>query len=363
MRPREGFSPTTPQHEAGTRIDPPPCGPSSSFVASLNPLSACYNFVLSLPRPLTQIKTRPPRSAMLGNRADHGQKPREEGGRDYPLKLGPELGLARSGLTSFWNDLDELAEILRSLHAQPTRGAVRLGVDEGYTRRCLPDILARFAVTHPQTTVEVSRAASCELVPRLKAGELDLMLCGLEPRQWPAVEVWRGPLAWIIADAQSRHVTIRCRCHCHREIALFGRHGSSRFRLEPNSADPSRSFPRAANPPCQHQKCARPRLWPPDLMGPGNGILRAETAGRLQAQNAGERPEFGSQTALRPANCPATAIHLPQILPPRSIWRTRSLGSGLSISWVRETEFCGQRLAGDFGRRTAKTVGIRFADR
>ena len=53
----------------------------------LNPLSACYDFVLSLPHPLTQIKTRPPRSAMLGNvRAGHGQKPREEGGRDYPLK-------------------------------------------------------------------------------------------------------------------------------------------------------------------------------------------------------------------------------------------------------------------------------------
>src|SRR5271166_3150493 len=76
----------------------------------------------------------------------------------------------------------------------------------------------------------------------------------------------------------------------------------SRFRLEPNSADPSRSVQRAANPPCHHQKCARPRLWPLDLMGPGNGILRAETGGRVQAQNAGERPEFGSQTALRPAN-------------------------------------------------------------
>ncbi len=47
---------------------------------------------------------------MLGNvGAGHGQKPREEGGRDYPLKLGPELGFARSGLTSFWNGLDELA--------------------------------------------------------------------------------------------------------------------------------------------------------------------------------------------------------------------------------------------------------------
>ena len=34
--------------------------------------------------------------------------------------------------------------------------------------------------------------------------------------------------------------------------------------------------------------------------GPGNGILRAETGGRFQAQNEGERPEFGSQTATAP---------------------------------------------------------------
>ena len=27
-----------------------------------------------------------------------------------------------------------------------------------------------------------------------------------------------------------------------------------RLRFEPNSADPSRSFPRAANPPCRHRK-------------------------------------------------------------------------------------------------------------
>ena len=31
-------------------------------------------------------------------------------------------------------------------------------------------------------------------------------------------------------------------------------------------------------------------------LGPGNGILRAETGGGFQAQNAGERPEFCSQT-------------------------------------------------------------------
>ena len=33
--------------------------------------------------------------------------------------------------------------------------------------------------------------------------------------------------------------------------------------------------------------------------GPGNGILRAETGGLFQAQNAGEQSEFGSQTTLR----------------------------------------------------------------
>ena len=42
----------------------------------------------------------------------------------------------------------------------------------------------------------------------------------------------------------------------------------------------------------------------PTSRGPGNGILRAETGGRFWAQNAAERSEFGSQTALRLANLP-----------------------------------------------------------
>jgi len=42
-------------------------------------------------------------------------------------------------------------------------------------------------------------------------------------------------------------------------------------------------------------------------LGPGNGILRAETGGGFQAQNAGEWPEFCSQTALRPSAPPMCA--------------------------------------------------------
>jgi hypothetical protein len=51
----------------------------------------------------------------------------------------------------------------------------------------------------------------------------------------------------------------------------------------------------------------------------GNRILRAETGGRIQAQSAGERPEFGSQTgrgSLTSRNCegfyrPGNRVGLP----------------------------------------------------
>jgi len=99
-------------------------------------------------------------------------------------------------------------EIVQSLQARTVHRSVRLGADGGYSRPWIPTILARFAATHPAVRVEISRDGSCELVPKLKAGELDLILCegGHEPRQWPATEVWRGRLEWITSDAHRRHL-------------------------------------------------------------------------------------------------------------------------------------------------------------
>ena len=57
--------------------------------------------------------------------------------------------------------------------------------------------------------------------------------------------------------------------------------------------------------------------------GPGNGILRAETGGLFQAQNAGERSEFGSQTATRLTNRPELRGFLPTRKPRRfagTVW-------------------------------------------
>jgi DNA-binding transcriptional LysR family regulator len=128
---------------------------------------------------------------------------RGKGGRVELTPHGEEL-VERGRALLALND-----EIIQSVHARKGRAAVRLGFSEALTRPILPDILAAFAEAQPTTTVEINtRGSSCELVPMLKAGELDLLVCegGHEPRQWPAVELLRTRLEWITSDAYRRHI-------------------------------------------------------------------------------------------------------------------------------------------------------------
>ena len=50
-------------------------------------------------------------------------------------------------------------------------------------------------------------ASSDDLVERFKAGEVDLTLVseGNEPRNWPLVALWRGPLVWITSTRYAPH--------------------------------------------------------------------------------------------------------------------------------------------------------------
>ena len=128
---------------------------------------------------------------------------RGKGGRVELTAHGEDL-VSRGRALLALND-----EIIQSVHARKAHAAVRLGFSEARTRPSLPDILARFAEAQPTTTVEIiTRGASCELVPMFKAGELDLLVCdgGHEPRQWPAVELWRTRLEWITSDAHKRYL-------------------------------------------------------------------------------------------------------------------------------------------------------------
>lgn len=99
-------------------------------------------------------------------------------------------------------------DIMRSMQATPVHGTVRLGVAEQLSVQQLPRILDRFAHVAPAVEVEVEISASCSLALKLKNGELDLALltAGLEPRLWPAVEIWRCPTRWITSDTHNQHL-------------------------------------------------------------------------------------------------------------------------------------------------------------
>ncbi len=98
-------------------------------------------------------------------------------------------------------------EVMTRCHAPEIAGTVRLGTPDDYALSYLPPILKRFAETHPAVQVDVLCASSSHLAEKLKAGELDLTLCsdGNQPRNWPCVPLWRGPLSWITSIRHAPH--------------------------------------------------------------------------------------------------------------------------------------------------------------
>lgn len=87
-------------------------------------------------------------------------------------------------------------------------GLVRLGAPEDFATSHLPNVLARFARSHPRVALEVTCELTLEVLERFQAGGLDLALVKREPSAIPAgmtggIRVWREPLVWIAAD---RHI-------------------------------------------------------------------------------------------------------------------------------------------------------------
>ncbi len=99
-------------------------------------------------------------------------------------------------------------EILKSLRVTPVHGTVRLGIADEVSPRYLPRILEHFSQTAPSVEVRVTCAVSCAISIQLKNGEIDLAVIesGLEPRQWPATEIWRCPRRWITSEFHRQHL-------------------------------------------------------------------------------------------------------------------------------------------------------------
>jgi DNA-binding transcriptional LysR family regulator len=67
-------------------------------------------------------------------------------------------------------------EVVASFTKPELAGTIRFGTPDDYAERFLPEILARFARTHPLITVDVDCLGSGELFARVKRGEIDLAL-------------------------------------------------------------------------------------------------------------------------------------------------------------------------------------------
>jgi DNA-binding transcriptional LysR family regulator len=98
-------------------------------------------------------------------------------------------------------------EVMATFRAPTIAGTVRLGTPDDYALSHIPGVLRRFAETHPAVQVDVLCSSSGDLIERLKAGELDLTLAsdGNQPRNWPVVSLWRGPLSWITSTRYAPH--------------------------------------------------------------------------------------------------------------------------------------------------------------
>mgnify|MGYP002622272124 CR=1 FL=1 len=88
-------------------------------------------------------------------------------------------------------------EIVGAFRAPRLTGTVRIGAPDDYATRYLPDILARFAATHPEVEVEVEIQPSEILQERVRRSEVDLCLMSVGTGTIDGEVVWRGPLLWV----------------------------------------------------------------------------------------------------------------------------------------------------------------------
>jgi DNA-binding transcriptional LysR family regulator len=131
--------------------------------------------------------------------------------------LGRPL-FARDGrMSRFTPDGDRLFEYARrivtindeavSAFTKPElTGTVRFGTPDDYADRFLPEILARFARSHPLVTVDVDCLLSAVLFERVKRSEIDLALVTFGCDIVTDEPVRREPLVWVTSMRHSTHL-------------------------------------------------------------------------------------------------------------------------------------------------------------
>jgi len=96
-------------------------------------------------------------------------------------------------------------EVLTAFTQPELTGVVRLGTPDDYADRFLPEILARFARTHPLVQMDVECRTSPELVDRMRRGKLDLALVSCAAAPTDIQTVRSEHLSWVTSMRHCAH--------------------------------------------------------------------------------------------------------------------------------------------------------------
>jgi DNA-binding transcriptional LysR family regulator len=97
-------------------------------------------------------------------------------------------------------------EAVSSFTRPELTGTVRFGTPDDYADRFLPEIVARFARTHPLVMVDVECISSTQLFERTRRGQMDLSLVTFFGDIRTEEPIRREPLVWVTSARHSVHL-------------------------------------------------------------------------------------------------------------------------------------------------------------
>ena len=87
-------------------------------------------------------------------------------------------------------------EAMQRFRAPSIEGTIRLGAPDDYASQYLPQILARFAVSHPHVEVDLFCQSSTDLLAHLEANRIDVALVSSGHSHQSGMQIHREPLVW-----------------------------------------------------------------------------------------------------------------------------------------------------------------------
>jgi DNA-binding transcriptional LysR family regulator len=97
------------------------------------------------------------------------------------------------------------AEALSSVTGAGLTGSARLGVPDDYADRYLPEIMARFARSHPGVELTIVCEPTVRLVERIDKGEIDLAIITHSYMNRPSEIIRRERLLWVTSNRSAVH--------------------------------------------------------------------------------------------------------------------------------------------------------------